>query len=82
MNANQFPKTLEIRNTTGGPIWQIYHVENQQEVDLLTKTATGNGFFSITLVDYRPDEPENWPGWRETEGWKARISPDMEEVKK
>ena len=30
---NEFPKTLVIRNSKGGMIWQIYHVQKESEAD-------------------------------------------------
>lgn len=59
-----YPKTLEIRNTEGGMIWQIYHVNNKQEAMLLSQGAMNNAFMSRTLVDHKPDEKETFPHWR------------------
>jgi len=63
---NKFPKTLEIRNTPGGMIWQLYHVNNKKEAEVLSKNASINGFLEQTLVDYREDKEETFPDWRET----------------
>jgi hypothetical protein len=62
--AESFPKTLVVRNTPDGMIWQIYHVKNQNEANKLALNATGNGFYGITLEDYQPEHDETWPGWR------------------
>jgi len=61
-----YPKTLVIRNTKGGMIWQVYHVKKQSEADKLSANATLNGFGAITLENYQPDTKETWPDWRET----------------
>ncbi len=63
--SNSYPKTLVIRNHQGGMIWQIYHVEAEHEAGRLSANATKNGFFCITLEDYRPDMTETWPNWRD-----------------
>jgi hypothetical protein len=70
-------KTLHIRNTHGGLIWQVYHVKNISEAAQLTKNAMCNGFYSASLVDYTGEE-ETWPDWRETEGGKKIIEEDYE----
>ena len=65
ISANDtYPKTLVIRNHTGGMIWQIYHVKKKHEADKLSSNATKNGFMAITLEDYQPELEENWPDWR------------------
>lgn len=61
---NKFPKTLEIRNTSGGMIWQIYHVNNIKEAEILSKNALKNGFMESTLVEYNKDTEETFPNWR------------------
>jgi hypothetical protein len=61
---NNYPKTLVIRNTPEGMIWQIYHVNNLQEAEGLASIAKSNGFYGITLEDYQPEHVETWPGWR------------------
>jgi len=60
-----YPKTLEIRNTSGGMIWQIYHVNNLSEAEQLAANSLKNGFMESTLVDHRADEEETYPDWRE-----------------
>ena len=71
--GNEYPKTLFIRNSKGGMVWQIYHVNNQSEVEQLSSNAYGNGFYGTTLEDYAPEEKETWEDWRETEGGKEII---------
>ncbi len=68
-----FPKTLVIRNESGGMIWQIYHVNNEQEVEILSSNATHNGFFGITLEDYDETAEETWPEWRDTPQWEKQL---------
>jgi hypothetical protein len=63
-DSNNFPKTLEIRNTAGGMIWQTYHVNNLKEAELLSKGANKNGFQCRTLVNFREDCKETFPNWR------------------
>lgn len=67
--SKEFPKTLIIRNTPGGMIWQIYHPDTQEDVDNLTSNAYSNGFFGITLEDYNSELKETWEDWRETKIW-------------
>lgn len=69
-----YPKTLIIRNTPDGGIWQIYYVQNQYEADKLSKNANRNGFYGITLEDYQSEHKETFPNWRETSGGKAIIT--------
>jgi hypothetical protein len=64
ISTGAFPKTLVIRNRPEGMIWQIYHVNNQQECNKLADNARANGFYGITLEDYQPNYQETWPGWR------------------
>jgi len=64
--TESFPKTLLIRNTEDGMIWQIYHVNNGKEAEILAENALSNGFLSSTLEDHYKDEKETWPDWRET----------------
>ena len=59
-----YPKTLHIRNTFGGSIWQVYHVETIHEAKLLSRNATKNYFEDIQLVDYTGEE-QTWPDWRD-----------------
>ena len=65
-NNEDFPKTLIIRNHTGGMIWQVYHIQKLSEAEKLSSSATRNGFEAITLEDYQKDMEETWPDWRET----------------
>lgn len=69
MSSGDFPKTLKIRNTHDGMIWQVYHPDSQQDVDEITKRAHANGFYGITLENYQPEEKETWSDWRETKVW-------------
>jgi len=54
-------------------IWQIYNIETEQEYRLLSETARANGFGSITL-EAPQDNEDTFPGWRESEIWKKRIT--------
>ena len=71
---NDYPKSLLIRNTPGGMIWQIYTVQKEREVDKLATNATRNGFYGITLEDFDANYTETFPGWRETDGGKSIIN--------
>lgn len=68
-STKEFPKTLLIRNNPDGCIWQVYHVNNEQDVENLSTNATNNGFYGITLEDYLPEHEETWPDWNETKNW-------------
>ena len=72
---NKYPKTLFVRNTEGGMVWQVYHVEKEIEATRLAGNALKNGFMSSTLEDHQPEEKETWPDWRETDGGKEIIKP-------
>lgn len=67
-----FPFQLIMRNTPEGCIWQCYEVQNDKEVELLTRTARANGF----IVQHEPAgySTETWPGWRDTEGWQSYLN--------
>jgi hypothetical protein len=60
-----YPKTLFIRNTEGGMIWQVYHVHNDKQAHLVSKNAKDNAFHGRELVDYDPTYEETFPNWRE-----------------
>ena len=62
---NNYPKTLVIRNHEGGAIWQVYHMDNEYQVDDIVKGATNGGFEAITLEDYQEDYEETFPYWRQ-----------------
>jgi hypothetical protein len=49
-------------------IWQIYHVESEEEYDILMRNALENAFSSFTRNSELTHE-ETFPGWRETHGW-------------
>lgn len=59
-----YPKTLLIRNTVGGMIWQIYHVNNIHEANRLAANAAKNCFEGISLEEHKPDQEETFPDWR------------------
>lgn len=65
-------RTVFIRNQRGGMIWQIYHVSNFAEFDMLRKTALANGFGSITLEPFADSYDETFPNWRDSKAWQAR----------
>lgn len=65
MNEERVYRQLEIRNTRGGMIWQIYHVHSCEEASLIASNAGKNGFQSVTLTAECTHE-ETWPDWRET----------------
>ena len=65
-------RQLLIRNTPGGCVWQVYHIKSDLEYDLITRTASGNGFLSFT-VETECDMEETFPGWRESKEWKDYL---------
>jgi hypothetical protein len=69
ISTTSFPKTLMVRNHKGGMIWQVYHVDNIDDVERLTSNAYRNGFYGSTLEDYQAEREETWPDWRETKSW-------------
>lgn len=75
ISTTSYPKTLIIRNTLGGMIWQIYHVHNEEEVKILAANAYSKGFQAITLED-KTDDIETFLGWREecSDDLKAVLS--------
>jgi hypothetical protein len=70
-NNSFYPKTLMIRNHEGGMVWQVYHIENEREANILSSNAQRNGFYGTTLEIHQPEYEETWPGWRDTDGWKS-----------
>lgn len=69
---SDFPKTVFVRNQMYGAVWQVYHVDNLKQAEIIATNATRNGFKCITLNDKTEDE-ETWPDWRETDGGKDII---------
>ena len=68
---------LEIRNTIGGMVWQVYHVETKQEIEMLTRTARGNDFEGFKISD-TIDREETWLGWRDTDAWKHYLASEAQ----
>jgi len=62
--GNSYPKTLVIRNTVGGGIWQVYHVDNAYQALYISKGAMTKGYEGRTLEDYQPDLDDTFPNWR------------------
>ena len=73
----EFPFMLVMRNSPSGMIWQAYRVENAKEVELLTKSATSNGF--IVEQEDADYTDETSPGWRETKEWKDYLAGRLSE---
>lgn len=69
----EFPKTLLIHNHLGGCVWQSYHVVEYLEAELISETATKNGFMHITLVDGIDSYRETFPEWRSSHAWWDRY---------
>lgn len=77
-----YPYMLVIRNSYGGMIWQAYTVQNDKEVELLTRSARSRGF--IVQTERAGYTEETTPGWRDTQGWQdylAKHSPPCEKEK-
>lgn len=60
-----YPKTVHIRNSVDGCVWQVYHVNNINEAKMLGRNSLKKGFERTDLVDYSPCE-ETFPNWRES----------------
>lgn len=69
---NNYPKTVVIRNSKGGMIWQIYHVKSERAAEIIAKRAADNCFEGVTLEDYQPNMEET------SEGWQNDFSTDVE----
>jgi|TARA_R110002153_G_scaffold6210_16_gene28632 hypothetical protein len=65
----EYPKTLVIRNSEGGMVWQVYHVNDYYEAERLSFRATKNGFESCILEDYEDGCEETFPTWRKECDW-------------
>jgi hypothetical protein len=61
---NNYPKTVVIRNSKGGMIWQIYHVHSYRAAEIIAKRAHDNAFDGVTLEDYQPNMEETSPNWQ------------------
>lgn len=71
---DSWPKTLLIQNTLDGLVWQVYHVNNELEVSILSENAWNNDFEVQKLIDFDDFHyKETWPGWRDTEGWYRNL---------
>ena len=52
-------------------IWQAYTVQNDKEVELLSRSAYRNGFrVEMELVGYTE---ETTPNWRDSQAWKNYL---------
>ena len=60
----QFPKTMTMQAQPNGAYWQIYHVRDNSEVEMLKEGATRNGYEVITLRNYNGQLEETFPNWR------------------
>ena len=69
---NNYPKTVVIRNSKGGMIWQVYHVKSERAAEIIAKRAADNCFEGVTLEDYQPNMEET------SEGWQNDFSTDVE----
>jgi len=61
---NNYPKTVLIRNSPDGMIWQIYHVNSERAAAIIAKRAKDNAFEGVTLEDYQPNMEETSPNWQ------------------
>jgi|WetSurMetagenome_2_1015567.scaffolds.fasta_scaffold55296_4 hypothetical protein len=79
-SSPDYPKSLMVRNSVGGMVWQHYRVRSKAEADALCANSWNNGFYGSTLEDNNPYE-ETYPNWREecTDEIKAILVPDTEE---
>lgn len=81
-------KQLHIRNTAEGMIWQVYNIENQFELEVISENATRNGFQSIETItnpNIIDEYEETFPNWRKSKGWIEILNdnkddPRMEQV--
>ena len=81
-STGAYPKTLVVRNTIGGMIWQVYHIDNESQAYYLARNASGNGFLGITLEDYKEDIEETFPDWRkQTANQLVKLLPNHLAVK-
>jgi len=67
-----YPKTVIVRNEIGGMVWQIYHVEKEEEASIINDNAHNNGFESVSLEDHQPELEQTWEDWRETADGRLR----------
>lgn len=61
---NNYPKTVVVRNSKNGMIWQIYHVKSERAAEIIAKQANENAFDGVTLEDYQPNMEETFPNWQ------------------
>lgn len=62
--TDTFPKTVMVRNTVGGMIWQVYHVNHVRSAEIIAEYASKASFESVTLEDFQPNMEETFPNWR------------------
>lgn len=58
-------QTVLIRNTPLGCVWQVYHIQNYSEYEMLKKNSKKNGFMVCEMVAHNPSQEETFPDWRE-----------------
>lgn len=62
--TTEFPKTLVVRNTPDGMIWQIYHVKTERGAKIIAEGADRGGFEGVTLENHQPELEETFPNWQ------------------
>ena len=62
--SKEFPKTIIIRNTFDGMVWQVYHVKNNYDKSVIILNAFNNEFKGISVEDYQPELEETFTNWQ------------------
>lgn len=63
--TEEYPKTVVVRNSPDGMIWQIYHVDNEFQARHIIKGAQDSAYEGVTLEHHQPEHKETFPNWRE-----------------
>ena len=71
---NGFPKTMRIHNSKDGLIWQIYHVNDKIEQDIITEGAEISAFEYVGITNYDESYEESSPGWRDSIGFQKEYN--------
>lgn len=71
---NVFPKTMCIHNSKGGLIWQVYHIHDKIEQDIITEGAEISAFEYVSIINYDDSYEESSPGWRDSIGFQKEYN--------
>lgn len=70
---NDYPKTLLIHNDRHGIIWQVYHINDIIEQEIIMEGAKRNAFMYIRAINYDSEYEETFKDWRNSGSFKDQY---------